>query len=433
MRDPSKIEKYPKIVAQIDTVIKSMSQEQIEDAFFRNNLIRFLDNPHIIDLVGECLEEFIPSGNVSDVKKMGDSDVAKKIITISDAIIDVVLFPHYFEDRYNFAMEGKNSTVLLVDTDSVFVYMDYFFQLVSKYFEIYNEDGSISPELRLTLGSVFTYPVCIATEIMLDGYARAHNLDPELRKELYLKNEFFFKKLVLTPAMKNYMTMTMSQEGVIKNPMEMTIKGLPIKKSTTPKRVRDYFSKLIEEDILTPEKIDINKILNKYVWFSQELVKLIKEGCLDFSKPMRYGIKYKNPFSQEVVRGTVLWNAVMKDLSKIEPLDNVMAVKLKANTEAEFNEIIQKNLDFFTDEDKELLKKVRKCIFYTNDELKKFGLSALCIPRTEEVIPHWAIPFIDVELMVKNCLSPTLIILKSLGIMVDDVGREERMTNIVDL
>ena len=117
----------------------------------------------------------------------------------------------------------------------------------------------------------------------------------------------------------------------------------------------------------------------------------------------------------------------------IEPLENVNSIKLIGQTEAEFNNLIEKNRDFFNEEDFKKLEMVRKCIFHGNDILKSFGLSVICLPKVEKILPHWAIPFVDVDSMVKNALSPTLIILQSLGVMVDDVGREERFTNVINL
>jgi hypothetical protein len=238
---------------------------------------------------------------------------------------------------------------------------------------------------------------------------------------------------MLTYAKKNYAGLTLSQEGVLKNPMELDVKGLALMKSTTSKHIKNRFLDIIEKKILTPEYIDINDIIHDYIVFSQEVVDSIKEGSITYCKPMKYGASYKDPYRQEVVRGVVLWNQVMREKNQIEPLENVNSIKLIGKTEAEFNDIIENNKHFFNDDDLKKLEGVRKCIFYGNEVLKTFGLSVICMPKAEEKLPHWAIPFVDVDSMVKNALSPTLIVLQSLGVMVDDVERDERFTNIVDL
>ena len=142
----------------------------------------------------------------------------------------------------------------------------------------------MDPKLRLTIGSVFTVPILYAAEEFLKSYAISHNIDPELFPELNLKNEFFYKRLMLTLAKKNYAGLTMSQEGVLKDPMELDVKGLALMKSTTSKYVKETFLKLIEEKILKPEYIDINDIIHEYIKFSQEVVSSIKKGEISYCK-----------------------------------------------------------------------------------------------------------------------------------------------------
>ena len=432
------IERYPKITAKIDEVLDGMTKEEIQNAYYRNNLIEFLDNEDIMEDIGTALNFFIPSGNVKDIQKQiaeeGNEELKRAVEKLNSNIMNIVFFNYYFEDRYAFAIRGQNHAVIVVDTDSNFLLLDHFFRVVGKHYQIVDENNEMDSKLRLTIGSLFTYPILNAAEKFLLTYAEAHNIDDELKPELNLKNEFFYKRLMLTYAKKNYAGLTMSQEGVLKDPMELDVKGLALMKSITSKYIKERFLSIIEKKILSPEYIDINDIIHDYIVFSNEVIESLKKGEMTYSKPLKYGMTYKDPFRQEVVRGVVLWNTVMKEKNKIEFLENVNSVKLVGETLAQVNSIIKQNEKYFTEKDMHYIEKMKKCIFEgNNDVLKSFGLSVICVPKSEKVLPHWVLPFIDVDEMVKNALSPTLIVLQSLGIMVDDVGRDERFTNIIDL
>ena len=210
---------------------------------------------------------------------------------------------------------------------------------------------------------------------------------------------------------------------------KLDIKGMSIKKTKTNVFTREYFQKVLKDDILNSEKIDPYAILGKFSSYQAKIKSSLLKGETTFSAPIKYsGFKYyKNAWVQEVVRGTLIWNDVYPD-DLIVAMDKVNMLKLKGFTENEFDYISNKHE--FTEEDKVILKNVKEMIF-NNDNIAHFGFSRICMPRHIKKVPTWIVPFIDVEEIIMHNSRDALILLESLGLKVIEARGKTKYSNVI--
>jgi hypothetical protein len=70
---------------------------------------------------------------------------------------------------------------------------------------------------------------------------------------------------------------------------------------------------------------------------------------------------------------------------------------------------------------------------FGSDSLEAYGLQILSMPKTEERIPAWAVPLVDVDAIVADNLRSGLIILESLGVRTLEILGLDHFSNIVQI
>lgn len=420
-----------------DKIERIDSQDLLNRLYFTNNFYEFIKEPQIVELVREIFKYEILSGNIKDVNGMEEklneekegsgTEFVENIKTFSDLVLDYCYTVKSYEDRMNFADNTKKRVVLVVDTDSSFVYTGPFVKYFEKKFKKKDEEWGASR--YITLANIMIYMVCHLSQEIITDFCIRINIEEQRRHWLSLKNEFLFKRIMLTRNMKNYAGSIILQEGNILYPAKFDMKGLAIKKVTVNKFTRKYFADILKNDILESNKIDLKLILNKFIDYENMVKESIMNGKTEFSTPARYGNinNYKFPFREPVVRGTIIWNEAYKD-QKIPSMTNVNTFKILASTKEDFDKIVKSNN--FTSEENEILEKIEKAIF-ENEDLKNYGFSIIAIPKDIEKTPNWIIPFIDIQSMIDDNISNALILLESLGVQVVKTNNVNRMSNII--
>jgi hypothetical protein len=140
---------------------------------------------------------------------------------------------------------------------------------------------------------------------------------------------------------------------------------------------------------------------------------------------------YAMPYRMEVVRGTLVWNHVTPDVV-IRPMDYVNMFKLSTETEEDFDRVFEDSYEkgLLDEIDVEKLRAIREYVFGT-EELKHYGFTRICIPKTVEEIPGWVKPFIDTEEVISNNVRAALLLLETLGIVCFEVKGKDRFSNII--
>jgi hypothetical protein len=408
----------------IVSILERMDEKELFDAYFRNNFYEFITIDEIEEKIKDILPYFILSGNPGDIK---DPETKKVLMDFSNSVMEVCYFPHFYEDRMEFCMFRDKTTVLLTDTDSAFIYLNPFVRFLKEEFDydIKNQ------EKRLTACSILIFIISKFAELLLMDWCERCNIDEKFREMLAIKNEFLFSRLMITEGKKRYAGLVLAVEGKLLKEPELDIKGLDIKKTGTMKTTREYFTEVLKEEILYPEKISIFNVLQKFAKFEDIATKSLKNAEATYGKPLKFSgfDAYKAPYSQEVVRGVIAWNTLFED-ETILPMDNVISFKLVADNLETFNAIIKRNK--FSEEELEYLEKIKET-FFDDEELVKYGWVRFAIPKNFTEFPKWLIPFLDIETIVNDNIQTALDLLQSLKVSILDYGQKRYYTNIITL
>ena len=232
--------------------------------------------------------------------------------------------------------------------------------------------------------------------ILCNEYIESHtkmgnSYDANRKTMMYLKNEFTFKRALLTDKKKNYAAIQTLQEGNIvpdENMNDLAITGLAIKKSTLPKETRDELQKILYEDILKPEYIDQVKLIKDLAIFEDKIFQSLRNGEKAYYKPVSIKAigRYDDPLGQQGIKASLIWNAVRNpDLEAIDldAKNNIDVVKTDINAST-----IEKIKDDFPDEYEKLGKLLSG---ETNRDLAKVlkgQINTVAVPRNVRT-PEW--------------------------------------------
>lgn len=120
---------------------------------------------------------------------------------------------------------------------------------------------------------------------------------------------------MLTTNKKNYAGMMLSKEGNVLDKTKFEIKGLPIKKSTTPKFARKFFSDILEKDILLKDEISPKEIYYKFKAFESMIRDSVYKGETKLLKPsvIKNVANYSLPYRLAQYTGFLHWNTLYPD------------------------------------------------------------------------------------------------------------------------
>ena len=307
----------------------------------------------------------------------------------------------------------KRNTVLLVDTDSNMLNADMFAQFVLS--EIFHDEsfGRSRMYNEMIMVNVLASTIDRGVASMLDYYGRCHNMNEEARKELTMKNEFLFRMFFLMDKKKRYAASIVLREGNIIIPFKPEIKGMDFIKAGVTLEVSKRFEKILCDNILFADKIDLHEMMRELKQFEREIYDDLGKGGLTYLKQQQFKDEngYKNiqkAWSLPVFRGVMAWNE-LSDEQKIYPLDRVHILKLAVDGPSDL-ECIRHTYP------KEYEKAMMRIFISERPEIVKCGMKYLCIPTSVKKIPEWIIPLINKELIVSDTISVFRSILNALNI-----------------
>lgn len=226
------------------------------------------------------------------------------------------------------------------------------------------------------------------------------------------------------------------------------IKGFDFVKATTSKESEKFFKGLIDKYIMGDE-IKPKELLSELKGYANMIHKSIENGEIKYL-PITSAKElsaYKDPASEQSVRGMLAWNILYPDdeigipskpkILKLNLFSEKDLEKIKYTFPDEYA-IIKDNI--FNDKTgifvSKKLKEDNKG--NTKEVIKERGLVVLCIP-TNHTIPEWCKPFIDYATMIDNILAPFKSVTEILGIKNISVGKvvngttrkSDTITNIV--
>jgi hypothetical protein len=270
-------------------------------------------------------------------------------------------------------------------------------------------------------GNILANLLAKCIESILDLYGKVHNMNKDARATLAMKNEFLFKRLFLMNKKKRYATSIVLREGHVMIPYKTDIKGVDFIKSGVSDYVTEKFTKMLEDNVLFPDEIQLRGLMKDLKAFEREIYDDLKKGGTTFLRPhsVKSGAAYKNPWSQQVFKAVELWNAIYPN-KKIYTLEKAPLVKLNISTIDGFDKLIDKYPEehaaiisgigtFQTNQQIyfEKLKAAKMAKGENPDDIKvpKLNFSVIAIPSTLEVMPEWIRELVDYETIVSDVFS----------------------------
>jgi len=410
---------YEKDFNRYKEIMDNLSEEEKLFLYFKNNFYDFIKLPKIKLLLSKLLDSDLLKidkylSETEDVLESKELKILKKIWKYTNLFVS----DYQIENNIRFKANNMNrKVVLLVDTDSNFLYLDPFFQNIKKMFKENNLDKK-----KVSITNILTYLLVKYVKEVLKSLVTRMNVTDEYKDEIRMKSEFLFERIILTSNKKHYAGKIIYQEGVIFDKPKIEFKGLQIKKAQVPKTTQIFFKDLIENKFFD-KKIKINEILNCILTFQKNIKDDILEGKTLYATNLKLNDKsqYKFPERMVVYRGAKVWNALNPD-NPILVGDRCGVYKTTLLTIDDLK--ILKKTDF------EFAKKLFEIIF-KDPEIKNYGMNYIAFPKNLKLLPKWLIPFIDIEAIITDNISVGMVLLESLGLQTHKVKTYKYISNII--
>ena len=250
---------------------------------------------------------------------------------------------------------------------------------------------------------------------------------------------------------------------MIRYPKDLEIKGFDFIKNTTKPAIREFYERMSYEDILTPKEIDTERILAKIMQFENDMIQSLLNGDTQYFKQSNIKAirEYKNPYSVQGIKGTLLWNTLNPiyaiqlpsdvDIIPINLEDGRRKVNVKMGedivesvwmtyigTGADGKKVYMNNrspglMHFAERYPEEFERLATEILLNPNPSIRTMGLNAIARPKNDDIPrPAWLNDIMDTSKIVNDALSLFYPILKSLKIyIVKGSNNREHYSNII--
>ena len=316
-------------------------------------------------------------------------------LKIAHQINNLIEFIHVDE----FGDQDKTKPIRIINPDLDYNFMDD--EVIEKErhehpLEITAQDG-----LRHSIINIMGYICSYLIVDYMERYTKnSYSYDPSTHKcKIIMKNEFLFKRLLATDGMKNYADIRELQEGKpVSKSKSLAIMGLNIDKSTLPSETRKELQKILYEDILDSKNINLVDVLKKLKLFEKNIIKLLESGDKRYYKPatVKAIYHYVNPMGTQSIKASVAYNALKDDNQEPLNLQERNAINIIKT------DINSKNIEHLKIDNP---AKYEQIISLMNSYPEfSDGISAVGLPASEEV-PKWLIEFIDYRSIINDNLA----------------------------
>jgi hypothetical protein len=394
-----------------DTVCK-LSKEECTRLYYKNNLNEFIKNKNILEEL-----HIYSKHNFSNVKNPPE-EIKESLESLWDILKEFVVYNHLYEDRLERCMSDKRKSVLIVDTDSNFINLNPFCNFMKSKFKLDYSDF----DKKLSVIDIMIYFLDHFIKLTLEKFTENINVPEDKRPLINMKNEFLYKRIMLTQNKKQYAGLLLAQEGNLINPPKLDMKGMSVKKVNVNMKTREFFTDMIKNDMLSSDNINISSILKKFKEFEDTIRESILSGSVEFSTPSKLNDidSYKAPLTIPPVRGTIAWNHLYPE--------NLIIAPNKVNT---FKLIAKEVKDIQCIAGTEWYDIIFEKIF-NNEEMKKYGFSVISIPKNVKQVPEWIIPLISLDEIINDNIRNGIIILESLGVKILNILDDGYFSNIIN-
>ena len=403
----------------LKAVLQNLDSEMLTRIFYTNNIYRFLEQKAQMAVLSNTFSKSFRDPNTPP------DDIKEQMTTINDRIRQYVAHPYIHWNRAEIVKNLKRKSILVTDTDSVFCLLYNFILFYEdKFYKSVEQDD----EARISIAMIANNILGQQLQAILDAVTGGLSVDKRLMPRINMKSEFLMKRLALTRNKKNYSSITLVQEGKVLTPPAFDIKGLPIKKSSTNRIARNYFSDLLENQILKPREVSPREVLQGYMRFEREVYTSLKERrdtvYLTPGKYTSWGA-YKDPTKNSTVRAVTMWNTLNPN-DKIQDYSRVNLIPIREVKNSE-------GFAYLKEIDEHLYENAIR-IFEENAQMfRSSGVKAIALPKKKKSIPEYLLPLIDTDKIVEANLKSAYTIMESIGFVLLPNGNSKHFSSFVDL
>lgn len=206
------------------------------------------------------------------------------------------------------------------------------------------------------------------------------------------------------------------------NPYKSDVKGFEFRKATTSEEAKSIFDGIVKKHILESDVPNISGILYDLREFENKIRHSIQEGertylPLGNAKDLS---AYKDPYSQQGVRGSIAWNLIYPD-NQISFPSKVSILKLNIFSPEDIEDLRNVDIRIYNTIIQEIFGSPIK-------EIASKGLQVIAIPSNSR-IPEWCQPYIDYNTVINNIISQFKGVLDVFGINCPEVGKQIKSVN----
>lgn len=436
-------------------IINSLSQENINRVFYKNNLFDFIENQTIRKALIFIFKKL-------DVPFLDPNSPPEQIETELEALWDIikeyVVYNHLYVDSVERIKFLPRMVTIYIDTDSNFIccepwrkkimelidgvdmkiktqeldledvmgmdvknitpyefleYDDY--NIIED--EYYEDVREVSPyrilpqdNLRYTIINTLAYffkkLIDDGMDLLVENSNATHPTEPNL---IRMKNEFLIKKMLLTHSKRSYICWNEYQEGnKIPAHKQLEIKGLNLRKSTMNEASKQQLINILTNEILNSDNISYVRIIKELVKVEKNIIDNIRKGSKDFYKPVvvKNANSYDDPMRIAGIKASIVWNKLKDTSYEAINLDEGNALDI-----AKVN-ITKKNVKEVFKNDPYRLEKSLELF----DEGFKREITSIAIPPSITEIPQWLLNCIDYNTVVSDVISNFTKVLEGIGL-----------------
>jgi hypothetical protein len=404
----------------LEKVLDKLDLNQTNILYYKNRILDFVD-----DTWGRNMLLNLTTFKYTEAPEEGMKEALNEFKKV---IIDFCYSDLIFDDRFKRVVKDARKNIIASDTDSVFINFNNYILKTTKDLglDVGNE------EQQMTVMNIYIDIVTEALHKTFDRLTGNLGLLEKYKPLINMKSEFTYKRIMTTRNKKNYSGIITAELGKLIKPV-LDIKGLSIRKTNVPKKLRKQFTEILTDDVLKAKEIKLKEIINKFDDLGTEVEASVRKGELLYSLPKSIEVfdKYKDPSAIEPVRGAIIWNALEPE-DQIIPPEKVNMLKLKA-VDKNDPDLLKMRLKF-PDKYNAIMKIVfNEGVQDPKVDISRFGFNAITIPKSVEKIPEYLLPLIDYRSMVNSNISNGYIILESLGVYCDEVKTTKYKSNIIEI
>lgn len=461
-------------------VVHNLHQEDLNRVYYKCNLYEFMEDSCVKEMVIELLK-------MMDVPYLDPLHPPKEIQTELDAFTDIMMEFVYYNymvpDRIDRMKHMVKSICLISDTDSTIISMDAWYRYIlenvkgidmnilhqkSDLFDIikfdefgdlvddsyrnlyeivepkldydFYEDDIIMNEklidpftilpqdnLRYSIINILAYFLDRAiNQYMLEFTKGSGSYSEDRDCKIIMKNEFLFKRTLLTPVKKSYATIQELQEGhLVPKEEALDVKGIAsMAKSSMSEDTRKALKRILSEDILNAFEVNQMQIIKDLAIEDKKIYNKLRSGDKGYYKPVVIKSKdaYENPMRIQGIKASIAWNYIKSDDYPSINLDERNAIDIvKININGKKLEALDKFPEI-----KENVQKLFNSEY--GQYFKGNVVESLAIPKAVAT-PDWVMEVIDYDTIISDNLS---------GFPLESVGigkytKNDVYTNVVQL